>query len=443
MILDDDVASGNVDVTKMPMDGHDNTEYIPPIESLSLVQLSEQSQSGSPSLTPPPTSSLQNIQSAINTQLYSAVAGANTPPSRTTAIIKMKIIPPLQKQHFTTKDNFTTATNQCFSAILRCFPPTYRQQLTISKSFTIVGTRHLHSINVVAPVTAQDIVSKLQTTGISMLGKTVFPSTDNFLTNLPGLYPRYTQVRLLHAPAQCDDETLTELLHLPADTTIIGFKRQTDTIDGMSFFNGKIACTIKINNTTHEEELRQWSLDQHENPTMIWEEIPIFAFIPSLHNCTFCKQHNKPHFGHDIAWCKHAKANPTTPPSPPLPQQTSTTTSQMPLPPPSSSATPSVIAPTPPTLVNNNLGLADVPVTTTDDWQPVTKKNFPKHSLVRTRSVIKAKRPKHPSPVTEVNPNLTEPTMTAPFLPTTPIYNSFDSKWYSKSSRSKHDSVQP
>ena len=95
------------------------------------------------------------------------------------------------------------------------------------------------SFSIVAPVTAQEIVSNLQITGISMLGKTVFPSTDNFLTNLPGLYPRYTQARLLHAPAQCDDETLTELLHLPADTTIIGFKRQTDTNDGMSFFNGK------------------------------------------------------------------------------------------------------------------------------------------------------------------------------------------------------------
>ena len=444
--------SGNVDVTKMPMDGQDNTEYIPPIESLSLVQLSEQSQSGSPSLTPPPTSSLKNLQSALNmqsysavagAQSYSAVAGANTPPSHTSAIIKMKIIPPLQKQHFTTKDNFTTATNECFSAILRCFPPTYRQHLTISKSFTIVGTRHLHSINIVAPVTAQEIVSNLQITGISMLGKTVFPSTDNFLTNLPGLYPRYTQARLLHAPAQCDDETLTELLHLPADTTIIGFKRQIDTIDGMSFFNGKIACTIKINNTTHEEELRQWSLDQHENPTMIWEEIPIFAFIPSLHNCTFCKQHNKPHFGHDIAWCKHAKAHPMTPPSPPLPQQTSITTSQMPLPPPSSSASPSVVAPTSPTLVNNNLDLADPSVTMADDWQPVTKKTFPKHILVKTRSVIKAKRPKRPSPATEANRVLTEPTMMAPFLPTTPIYNSFDSKRYSKSSKSKHDSVQP
>ena len=71
--------SCNVDVTKMPMDGQDiYTEYIPPIESLSLVQLSEQSQSGSPSLTPPPTSSLKNLQSALNMQSYSAVAGAQS-----------------------------------------------------------------------------------------------------------------------------------------------------------------------------------------------------------------------------------------------------------------------------------------------------------------------------------------------------------------------------
>ena len=54
--------------------------------------------------------------------------------------------------------------------------------------------------------------------------------------------------------------------------------------------------------------LRLWSIRNHENGTLTWNDIPIYAFIPALHHCTHCKDHRRPFHGHDIAWCRHAKA---------------------------------------------------------------------------------------------------------------------------------------
>ena len=72
------------------------------------------------------------INQAPQQQSYSGIASNKTPQPRTTNILKLKIIPPFNKDHFATKETIETASNQCISAILRQFSPQLRTKLTLS-----------------------------------------------------------------------------------------------------------------------------------------------------------------------------------------------------------------------------------------------------------------------------------------------------------------------
>ena len=147
----------------------------------------------------------------------------------------------------------------------------------------------------------------MQTSGISMLGRTIFPTGENYWQSLPGFYPKFVAVKLLHLPALCGDDELANLLEIPEYTENINVKRMADSIEGMTYYNGKPSVTINVTSSEHEEKLRKWSINSHENKIYSWEEIPVYAFIPALHNCSHCKTHLKPYHGHDIAWCRYAK----------------------------------------------------------------------------------------------------------------------------------------
>ena len=63
---------------------------------------------------------------------------------------------------------------------------------------------------------------------------------------------------------------------------------------------------IRVVSQEHEGTLRHWSIKNHENGTLQWNDIPIYAFIPALYQCQHCKDHRRPFHGHDIAWCRQA-----------------------------------------------------------------------------------------------------------------------------------------
>ena len=65
---------------------------------------------------------------------------------------------------------------------------------------------------------------------------------------------------------------------------------------------------IRVVSHEHEEMLRQWSIRNHENGTLTWNDIPIYAFIPALHQCYHCREHRRLFHGHDVAWCRYARA---------------------------------------------------------------------------------------------------------------------------------------
>ena len=129
------------------------------------------------------------INQALQQPSYSGIASNNVPQPRTMNILKLKIIPPFNKDHFATKETFETASNQCIASILRQFSPQLRTKLTLSKTFTMVGTRRLHTFHLVAPPEASDVFTRLQTNGIEMLGRTVIPQSDSFQRFIPGIYP--------------------------------------------------------------------------------------------------------------------------------------------------------------------------------------------------------------------------------------------------------------
>ena len=249
------------------------------------------------------------INQALQQPSYSGIASNNIPQPRTMNILKLKIIPPFNKDHFATKETFDTASNQCIASNLRQFSPQLRTKLTLSKTFTMVGTRRLHTFHLVAPPEASDVITRLQTTGIEMLGRTVIPQSDSFQRFIPGIYPKHVPVRILQLPSLCQDSELQDILDLPDSTSITSVRHQTDENDGMNFYTGRASAMIRITSKEHEEQLRQWSITTHEHGTLQWNDIPIYAFIPALHQCHHCKEHRRPFHGHHVAWCRYAKAD--------------------------------------------------------------------------------------------------------------------------------------
>ena len=140
-----------------------------------------------------------------------------------------------------------------------------------------------------------------------MLGRTVIPQSDSFQRSVPGFYPKHVPVRILQLPSLCQNQELQDILDLPDSTQITSIRHDTDEIDGMHFYNGRVWAMIRVVSHEHEEMLRLRSIRSHENGTLTWNDIPIYAFIHALHQCHHCKEHRRPFHGHDVAWCRYAR----------------------------------------------------------------------------------------------------------------------------------------
>ena len=369
----------------------------------------------------PPQLTNEYITQALQQPSYSGIASNNIPQPRTMNILKLKIIPPFNKDHFATKETFDTASNQCIASILRQFSPQLRTKLTLSKTFTMVGTRRLHTFHLVVPPEASDVFTRLQTNGIEMLGRTVIPQSDSFQRFIPGIYPKHVPVRILQLPSLCQDSELHDILDLPDSTQITSIRHDTDAIDGMHFYNGRVSAMIRVVSPEHEQTLRNWSIRNHENGTLTWNDIPIYAFIPALHQCTHCKDHRRPFHGHDIAWCRHAKAEAqqrltTTitdcnqaPSIPPLPTNNQATISETHVPEtttPTVDAT-NVMTETPDETTDSNQDNQEDTETTSDDdddsqpWQTAPTHSTKTLSVTKTQAATKTQSQPCPTDTTK------------------------------------------
>ena len=82
--------------------------------------------------------------------------GIARPHIKVTSFLKMTIIPPFTKEHFKSNASFEAASKKTIVDILSSFKPHHRDQITISKAFSTVKEKRLHSLIVIAPTEAED-----------------------------------------------------------------------------------------------------------------------------------------------------------------------------------------------------------------------------------------------------------------------------------------------
>ena len=139
------------------------------------------------------------------------------------------------------------------------------------------------------------------------MGKTVFPTGDEYWRFTNSEYPKRAMIRITNLPILLGTDELEELLQLPEDTEYNGVpERETTRTDLGPIYTGRARIPIEINSKDHEDALCKWSKWRNsEDGLMLWNEVPIYMSIPRLHRCTLCEAENRPQFiGHDAQWCR-------------------------------------------------------------------------------------------------------------------------------------------
>ena len=120
----------------------------------------------------------------------------------TQKIIRMKIVPPFRKDHFTNHHLMEEEVDSAFTSILRTFQPKYRDKITISRTNIPQNERrNLQILMVTAPAEAEEDVARAKLTGIKMMGKTVFLRGMSFGASLLGNIQKehmYTSITYQH-----------------------------------------------------------------------------------------------------------------------------------------------------------------------------------------------------------------------------------------------------
>ena len=235
--------------------------------------------------------------------------GIARPHIKITSFLKMTIIPPFTKQHFKSNASFEAASKKTIVDILSSFKPHHRDQITISKAFSTVKEKRLHSLIVIAPTEAEDDLTIMKTEGLQLLDKTIFPTGDHFWRYDPNGFPKTAMLRMNQVPGLCDDEAVLEALQLPPTVHVEGeVTRQREKCGQGSFFNGKASAIIRIPNESAETDLRQWSFNAVKTRPLKWLDLPFNAHVPSIHSCSLCKEEKKPYIGH--SWCRIRRQQP-------------------------------------------------------------------------------------------------------------------------------------
>ena len=141
--------------------------------------------------------------------------GIARPHIKVTSFLKMTIIPPFTKEHFKSDASFEATSKKTIVDILSSFKPHHRDQITISKAFSTVKEKRLHSLIVIAPTEAEDDLTIMKTEGLQLLDKTIFPTGDHFWRYDPTGFPKTAMLRMNQVPGLCDDEAVLEALQPP------------------------------------------------------------------------------------------------------------------------------------------------------------------------------------------------------------------------------------
>ena len=225
---------------------------------------------------------------------------------RTRKIIRMKVIPPFRKEHFMYSQLLEDDVQKAINEIASIFQPKHRGLITISRTnIPQQNGRRLQILMVTAPGEAEEEVARAKLNGIKIMGKTVFPTGDEFWRFSPGEFPKKAMIHITNLPVLCETDELEEMLGLPDHTEHDIMQRESIQTDSGKIYTGRARIPIVINSKEHEEHLLEWSNWRNsEDGLLVWNEIPVYMSIPKLHKCGECEKEGRPYIGHDEKWCR-------------------------------------------------------------------------------------------------------------------------------------------
>ena len=235
------------------------------------------------------------------------VKGNASPKPKIQKTIRMKIIPPFRKEHFHNPQLLQEDIGKAMFEIMSAFQPKFRNKITIARTNLVQHGRTLQILIVTAPGEAEEDVARAKLVGIKMMGKTVFPTADEFWRFSPGEFPKRAMIRITNLPALLETDELEELLDLPPETNFNNLlERETIETEAGKVHTGRGRIPNIINSKEHQKELFQWSIWRNsEDGRLVWNEVPLFMSIPKLHRCSMCEAENRTQFmGHDGRWCR-------------------------------------------------------------------------------------------------------------------------------------------
>ena len=218
----------------------------------------------------------------------------------------MQIIPPFTKTTLSTADNLNSAYRDCSKTIISKFPSAMRGKITISRTFANIKGKTLHSLTVVSPPEARDTYTSIRSSGLVLMGKTIFPMGKTTLDRNRPFYPKVFKVKFTNLPYVCSDSEVKSLLALPEGIKHNPYvNRMKVKIDDDVIYNGYAFLNVIADDEKQEELLRNWSYEKKMTNYIEWHGIQISCHIPSIHKCSFCEDNKKPNLGHHKDWCFH------------------------------------------------------------------------------------------------------------------------------------------
>ena len=245
------------------------------------------------------------------------VKGNASPVARAQKIIRMKVVPPFRREYFQNPNLLERDVDAALKEIYTIFKPKYRHQVTIARTNVTQHSRNLQILMFTAPAEAEEDIAFAKLRGINIMGKTVFPTGEEFWRFSPAEFPKRAMLRINNLPILLDDEELEKLLDLPPCTEIGGdILREQKTYDFGKIYTGRAMVPIVILSQQHQDQLLKWSLWRNTDGKLCWNEVPLMMSIPKLHKCTKCELEGRPQYiGHDDLWCRIIRRQTTqTPP---------------------------------------------------------------------------------------------------------------------------------
>ena len=165
----------------------------------------------------------------------------------------MKVVPPFRKEHFLDRRRLEMDVSAAIREILYIFQPKFRPIVTISRTNLTQQNRKIQILMVTAPEEAEEDLARAKLNGIQIMGKTVFPTGEEFWRYLPSEFPKRAILRVNNLPILCTDEELEELMELPADIKLAGdLLRESEETELGRWFTGRAMIPIIIPTKEHE-----------------------------------------------------------------------------------------------------------------------------------------------------------------------------------------------